>query len=454
MYKVDSLLLEKFNERVQQPSPLVYISRNQTAITAQRFWERDLITSTVGTRSSIAIRRPEGSFEADMIFTAQVENGTAIIRYAEPWPNIEDMKWNILTTLPNVSELSIMFDGYMEQIEGVVECFTTGNLPIIFYVDSSNSLKGWNMNTDVIFDISDTAYNVASVRGLYSKSASLDDGIFVFYTNASGQLWEASILGDEVTALTQISLKPLGVTGWIDVWASLTFDYRVLLQLKGNDGKVYELISKSRPSAFSLLEYAYSKKVTLSGVFGAIPPTLIWCENINVSGDWGRRVKLVFDSKVWHVSPLIKDSFRLVETLYNTYLYPISVTYGDVENEMYINFDNMNQAVEPLFIEYLGGTTLGSEDVPMDAFYTQVAIKNLNNHGDYEFVYADLSLTGELAEAFNGKLYETEYLQTATMDLGGSFFTATFTQLKEDEYMTASNMSLTGQYCDVNGIPL
>ena len=150
----------------------------------------------------------------DMIFVAQVESGNAVIRKAQPRINLTDMVWSHVTTLNNVSELSIMFDGYMKMVEGKVESYTTGELPAVFYVDSDNSLKGWNMNNDIQFTISDTAYNVASVRGLYSEAADLNDGIFVFYTNASGELWEARVLNDEVTELTQITLKPEGATGW------------------------------------------------------------------------------------------------------------------------------------------------------------------------------------------------------------------------------------------------
>ena len=88
MYKVDPILLEKFQSMQQtrannnDPRPLVYITRNKTAITSQRFWEKQKITSTVGTRSSIAVRRPEGNLTGDMIFVAQVEDGNAVIRKA------------------------------------------------------------------------------------------------------------------------------------------------------------------------------------------------------------------------------------------------------------------------------------------------------------------------------------------------------------------------------------
>ena len=72
MYNTDPSLLEKFNEKIQtkgndnNPNPLVYITRNKTANTTQRYWEKKLVTSTVGTRSSVAVRRPYGEFMTDM----------------------------------------------------------------------------------------------------------------------------------------------------------------------------------------------------------------------------------------------------------------------------------------------------------------------------------------------------------------------------------------------------
>lgn len=290
MYNTDPSLLEKFNEKIQtkgndnNPNPLVYITRNKTAITSQRYWEKVLITPTVGTRSSIAVRRPEGSFMADMIFTAQVEDGDAVIKFAEPNTNLSKMTFTHLKTIEDVSELSIMFDGYMKQSsDETVEVYTTGQLPYVFYVDSSDSLKYLNLDDEEVSGtISDDAFNVATVRGLYAESIGMDDGIWCFYTNSLGELWEARIFEGEVTELTQITLLPEGVTSWIDVWAGFTFDYRIILQLKGNDGKVYTLVSKSRPSGYSNLEYLRVNDVRVTGLIGYPPPVPTYAENVEV----------------------------------------------------------------------------------------------------------------------------------------------------------------------------
>lgn len=290
MYNTDPSLLEKFNEKIQtkgndnNPNPLVYITRNKTPITTQRYWEKKLVTSTVGTRSSIAVRRPYGEFMTDMIFVAQVESGDAVIKFAEPNTNLSKMTFTHLKTIEDVSELSIMFDGYMKQSsDETVEVYTTGQLPYVFYVDSLDSLKYLNLDDEEVSGtISDDAVNVASVRGLYAESIDMDDGIFVFYINSDGELWEARFFGGEVTELTEITLLPEDVTSWVDVWAGITWDYRIVLQLKGSDGNVYTLLSKSRPSGYSLLEYLNVKPIKVFGQFGEEPPNLISVETVGV----------------------------------------------------------------------------------------------------------------------------------------------------------------------------
>ena len=290
MNNTDPSLLAKFNEKIQtkgnnnDPKPLVYITRNKTPITTQRYWEKKLVTSTVGTRSSIAVRRPYGEFMTDGIFVAQVENGDAVVKFAEPNINLSKMTFNHVKTIPNVSELSIMFDGFMKQSsDETVEVYTTGQLPYAFYVDNSNSLQFINLDDEEVSGtISDDAVNVASVRGLYAESIDMDDGIFVFYINSDGELWEARFFGGEVTELTEIILLPEDVTSWVDVWAGITWDYRIVLQLKGSDGNVYTLLSSSRPSGYSLLEYLNVKPIKVFGQFGEEPPNLISVETVGV----------------------------------------------------------------------------------------------------------------------------------------------------------------------------
>lgn len=461
MYKVDPTLFEKFKSNLQtksnnnDPNPLVYITRNRTPITTQRFWEKVRVAATVGTRSSIAVRRPEGNLTGDMIFVAQVESGNAVIRKAQPRINLTDMVWSHVTTLNNVSELSIMFDGYMKMVEGKVESYTTGDLPVVFYVDSDNSLKGWNMNTDVIFTISDTAYNVASVRGLYSEAADLNDGIFVFYTNAEGELWEARVLNDEVTEFTQITLKPDGVTGWEDVWASLTFDYRVVLQLKGYDGNTYSLLSASRPSGFTLNEYLILSDIKVEGKFGLIPPEIISVENTEYPvGNWGKQIKITFNNRVYHVAAIETSRWNL-KNVYGDLLYPQEIS-SDGNNIVYLTFTNFNNIVEPATLECLGCVEMGSPDLPLAPSSTTVLLKNLYPvPSDNEYVtLSNIEIEGVFTDYVAPELYNDEYLELSNISIEGDFIHLTFKEIDNNEYLSLDSITVEGQFYHVNDVPV
>ena len=472
MYKVDPILLEKFQSMQQtrannnDPNPLAYITRNRTPITTQRFWEKLRVTSTVGTRSSIAVRRPEGNLTGDVIFVAQVEDGNAVIRKAEPRINLTDMGWSHVTTIDNVSELSIMFDGYMKMVEGKVESYTTGELPVVFYVDSDNSLKGWNMNNDIQFTISDTAYNVASVRGLYSEAADLNDGIFVFYTNAEGELWEARVLNDEVTELTQITLKPDGVTGWEDVWASLTFDYRVVLQLKGDDGNIYSLLSASRPSGFSLFEHLeYKTKVVqgMTGRCGTLPPNVTHIYN---TAENPQIITIEFDGEPFVFNRL---TGIWVEGEGGEKRHPISITKIN-NNKVNLIFNNLvGLPGKPHYLMNNNDVVcIGSDDGTMSSTFGQsVFLWNIDfRHTGFEYLEYKTAISQEFSglhvETTYPKMYsDNEYLEYKTVI--SQAFTGTqietvyakgYTGNEYLEYKTTVNQDFSGGVFDINGIPV
>lgn len=476
MYNTDQTLVDRFYNNIQteannnDPRPLVYITRNKTAITSQRYWEKVLITPTVGTRSSIAVRRPLGAFMGDMIFTAQVEGGTARIKYAEPKSNLSDMVFTDLTFIPNVSELSIMFDGFMKQSsDEVVETYTIGNLPYVFYVDTSNSLKYINLDDESINGtISDDATNIATVRGLYAESIGMDDGIWCFYTNSLGELWEARILEGEVVELTQITLLPTGVTAWLDVWAGFTFDYRIILQLKGNDEKVYTLMSNSRPSGYSLVEtFQYSLKVTDRVMFqcGEEPPMLY---SISNSPEQPLNVKLIFDSEVF-----IFDSSPTkvwIRGADGQKRYPKSITKTG-KNEITLTFGNdLIGLRSPHILECDKYKPCGFGSNGVSAIIDHVTPIlfdiDFSNAGNDIFEYVSritepLTFEVEIEKIFDGKTYANEILDyTVTMknDLNLSILTSQFENAYSPQETLIYNIqvknALTMVLCDIDGVPI
>lgn len=458
MYNADPNLLDKFKNNIQTPAnnndprPLVYIARNKTAITSQRYWEKQLITSTVGSRSSIAVRRPEGSLLGDMIFTAQVEDGDAIIRYAEPKAKLTDMEWTELTRIENVSELSIMFDGHMAEHDDTVEAYTVGELPYVFYVDVTNSLKYINLDDENISGtISDDATNIATVRGLYAESIGLDDGIWCFYTNTIGELWEARILNGVVAELTQITKKPSGVTSWEDVWAGFTFDYRIILQLKGNDGKVYTLPSKSRPSGFMRNEnLSYNMRINERLMFqaGSQPPNLISAYNTAAAP---LRVILRFDGEIF----LFNSSTTSIWLSGNdgTKVYPIKVEKANAQEIVLTFGSNLVGLKHPQTLNdnkyHPCGFGSNEEVSAIVNGYSPILINvDFSSMGNDFIRYGMMisaPLSGEIVKSFDGKAYapnETFGYITMNTSLTGTIIDMLFAKGYVGSETIAYNMAV------------
>ena len=170
---------------------------------------------------------------------------------------------------------------------------------------------------------------------------------------------------------------------------------------------------------------------------------------------WGKRIRIVFNGKLYNVTSALKNYFRLIETIYGTYIYPVNVTYRKSDQEIYLEFNDFYRAVPPLSLEYLGGTTFGGKDFVMDAFIIIPTIINLNPNdaSDGFLKLAEIGVSGTIAVSFNGKMYADEYLQV-NMSIAGTYLLITFNQRHDNEYLKLNTVTVSGQYCDINGIPL
>ena len=278
MYYASDQLLAKLKESKQDIKPLVYITRPTTAMSAQRYWERQRVDAH-GSACGIAVRRPIGRMLADRVYMSQVINGNVAIMYADVEDNLNEMVWTSLASISGATEVSLVFSEIMKKVSDKVEAYTTGTHPYVFWIDSAGTAKFRNLNNPSDISVGANAIKLATTAGLYSEPAEVDDGIFCFFVNTSGELWEARIHNDTVQEITDVTELPAGVTSWSDVWAGRTFDYRIALQLKGDDGNVYTLMSKSRPSGFRQ-DYIQVSNISISGNWGKEPPTLLSVETV------------------------------------------------------------------------------------------------------------------------------------------------------------------------------
>lgn len=172
---------------------------------------------------------------------------------------------------------------------------------------------------------------------------------------------------------------------------------------------------------------------------------------------WSKRIRIVFDRKVYNVTSALKDYFRLIETIYGTYVYPINVTYGANDHEIYLEFADFYRSVQPLTLEYLGGTSFGGKDFAMESFVITPTILNCNPNDASEYLaVSGISVLGEIGLAFDGKAYAgDEHLQLGSVTVSGTNVLLQFyKRYSGDEHLQVSTVAVSGQYCDINGIPL
>lgn len=173
-------------------------------------------------------------------------------------------------------------------------------------------------------------------------------------------------------------------------------------------------------------------------------------------GDWGKRIRVVFDGKLYNVLASLNQYFRIKETEYGTYIYPTSITYGENDHELYLEFDNLNQRVLPFELEYLGGALLGGVDFALDPFSIVPVIQGLHPKEGHDYLgVGSIDVTGTIAVAFDYKLYgEMGHLGISSITVGGTCSILTYAKRYGNDYLSVNSITVAGQYCDVNGNPL
>lgn len=169
---------------------------------------------------------------------------------------------------------------------------------------------------------------------------------------------------------------------------------------------------------------------------------------------WSKRIRIVFDGRLYKIPSDLKNYFRLVEA-YDTFIYPYSVTLGQNENELYLNFNDIYRAVQPLTLEYLGGSDLAGKDFDVEAFTLIPSIVNINPSDVDEYLcLSGVDVAGSIVVTFDGKAYDNEYLRLGEVTVAGTVLQLTFYDRYTYEYLQLASITVSGQYCDINGVPL
>lgn len=174
--------------------------------------------------------------------------------------------------------------------------------------------------------------------------------------------------------------------------------------------------------------------------------------------NYGKIVRLLFDQKVWHVSNIEKTRFRLINA-YSEVCYPINITYGENDHEVYLHFTDIN-----LFgankLECLETIKMGSESIHLAAFVIDIFLDNLQPTDSLYVGLSSINVFGKIDEAFDGKMYfdENEHcINLSSVSTSGQIQLLSFYAGYIDEntnFVNINSINVSGQYCDVNGTPV
>lgn len=175
-----------------------------------------------------------------------------------------------------------------------------------------------------------------------------------------------------------------------------------------------------------------------------------------MSLNYGKIVRLIYDGPVKYVSDLECTTMRLRDWR-GKYYYPLHVTYGESESEVYLHFSDINNLAFPCYLDCLQTIKMGSDYVQFGAFVRQINLPLLwYNPMDREYLDVHLSVTGTLIPLIFSKRYTPDgNITLLNISTTGDLYELTFKKgYFPDGYMVLSSVDVTGQYCDINGNPL
>lgn len=229
------------------PSASIWVGRPTTVLTNSTFLEKQTVVQAPITDSSIAVCHPRLNTENTKIYIGYVSNGIAKVGVALTKVKMSSHVWLDTNFSETADHISVAFDGTMpKNVNGKYE-FLTESEPWVFWT-SAGALYARKLGTaDTITLASANATWVDAIRATWSEIAAFDFGLCVFFI-VSGAVYYRQLIGGvwyDAEAIPAAALPTIdsGVT-WVQVSCSRTWDWRIALQLKASDGKMYELFTQ------------------------------------------------------------------------------------------------------------------------------------------------------------------------------------------------------------------
>lgn len=443
MRNIDAQLRAKFESALQtaaagaDPCAVVWISRPTVPLTDAEFLDRETVTEAAGlTACSVAVRRTRADREADRVYLAYIDENGAHVKFSATQPKLSDYVWHDGGFSAAADDVAVAFDGTMLQKADGTAQFVTDVRPWVFWC-SGGVLKGRILG--LLGETELASSNCTAVTAIRATGGAQDFGLVVFFL-LSGQIYYRQLIGGEWFDAVPVTFGPEGVT-WTDIAAFRTWDYRTGLQGLGSDGKVYELFTQFQGIARHGAEHLELADVSAAGKLTAIAyhdaaerehltfsvasgapygglyqigvPQLVAAENVNASGDWGRRAVFTFDRHLRADEVAAQPTaFRIVDALDRPFVASTATLEADGLTVRLV-FPNFNAASGVCKAVYVPGTVHSMAGDALEAVERSFtpqhlvppsvpapAVTSIENDGDDTVIVTfDRALTGSLTGA-------------------------------------------------------
>lgn len=373
---------------------------------------------------SIAVEHSKKGVNDTSLYVAFIQNGAIVLKRALPKYRMEEHEWiDVNETIKDVEDathVSITFDGIMTIKRGGKSEFITEKEPWVFWINEAQECwaeKLGHPNTRFQCAKANCTY-ISAFRATWSEVSKFNFGLMVFML-LNGSIYYRQYIDGVWYNAAPINFGPANTT-FTSMKVHRTWDYRICIQAKTTDGKIYEMFSQFEGIGTRNVEHLsldsihahgtavpinYAKNVTKEEHIVATKATVTdkrirWGQPIfvisgvnvdNGNGDYGRIVDATFDhsydpstiegsGEAWTLTDSEGTTFKSVRC---------EPTDGSLTVRIY--FRNFNTAVGDCILHYEPGT-IATDVVASNAF-------------DYKFTPIGLSIENvhipEVTEVYN-----------------------------------------------------
>lgn len=380
----------------------VWINRPTTPLTEDIFLEKQKLPISGNlTDVSIAVQHEAYGPDYTAAYVAYIQAGRAKIIRTEPRIKMELHQWTEIDFDEKADRVSIVYNGTMPRRGGYSEFeFITEDL-WIFWSDSG-ILYGRDMTTGVTEELvrHPGLGDISAIRATHS--ASEDFGLIIFFL-LDGEIWYKQYINGEWFDVIQ-GPSPGNANDWVEITASRTWDYRVILQVRESTGITFNAVTQFMGIGKYSEEHINIRDVdvksTLTGidnrygyetehisisdvsassnVWSVLNPTVQHIENTpDELADWGRFLVVSTDVALKFSETKLEVNRFFLRDDRGVIFAPFDVVFSEDLLTMTFEFADFNNARGVCTFGYNPGTITSMADISVEYFDTTFTPANL-----------------------------------------------------------------------------